>query len=169
MKHIRRIHVDKSFKWKRVTPSNQPAIKGFLKQPTDRDDFPGLDPPPPSQDEEEIRAGTKRHNSGEPKYPGAARQVTSDDKGPTNEYDTHYGNTEEISNDDFQLNQADIETIDKDSNNNHDENNIVPGIVADLREVGDSFLSIKSGFERSVDVESIANCLGEHLKSIVNI
>ena len=78
MKHIRRIHGDKPLKWKRVSPSNQPAIKGFLKEPAGSGDVPGQDQPaPPPHDEEEIRVGTKRHKSGEHKYPGAAKQVTS--------------------------------------------------------------------------------------------
>ena len=165
-KHIKRIHVDKPFKWRRVSPSNQPAIQGFLKQPIDKGEGDVLDLDPPHAQDEAFKVGTKRHISGEPKYPGGARQVPSEseEKDPTDDVDTGTASTEEFHGDDL---YRDIKS--KDSNNNDERNIFVRGIVSDLREVGDSFMSMKTGFEKVLADMSSMMISKEDPKNIPNV
>ena len=74
-KHIKRIHGDRSFKWKRVAPINQPSISSFVKTSSEKVDDIVLEQAPP---DDHLVAGAKRRRSCDLKYPGSSKQVGLD-------------------------------------------------------------------------------------------
>ena len=59
--------------------------------------------------------------------------------------------------------------MDKDSNNNGEGNVVVGGIVSDLKDVGDAFVSIKSGFEKILsDMSSMMISKEDAKKNIID-
>ena len=101
-KHINRIHGDKPFKWKRVAPNKQPAIKGFFSQSSGQD-AQALGPPDSPGLEGVAAGGAKRHHSGEMKHPGVAMQITSGDIEPARELDAEIDTIDDATGDEIQI------------------------------------------------------------------
>ena len=127
--HVQKVHVGKPYKWSRLVPKNQPAIQSLFKLPSDSD--------PVVADANSV--STKRPHSDEISIPGKAKKlvIESDDVFSVD----CEGNYEASESGKVKPEQSVEPNLDVNGNY------VVQGIISDLKDIGDTFSSLKTGFE----------------------